>query len=555
MLASGGLGEIGERSRMRSYLAALRRVVNLVDDPDPRLLQTAFAALVLLDTLLRSLVGTPLDAARGPLAGLGLLTLTTLAVWVAPRVGSAVRHAPLLVVVLDLAAVGLVRLVPEGSAAGILVVLPALWLARLHGARGAGTAGLAAAAVVSVPGLLYVGLSGASLTRAVLPPLVAWLVGLGVASAVTRAESERRISTAILDTVDVGLVLLDAEGRYLRANRRHQDFIDLAFPDGHAGKAGQLGAVHHPDGRRVVREEMPSFRAASGEEYSDIRIWCGDDPLTRRALSVSARTLRDDQGRRVGAALAYKDITDLLSALEAKDEFVSTVSHELRTPLASIAGYVEVLLGREDLPAAAADHLRVVERNAVRLDRLVGDLLATAQAGSGPLPVHRTESDLAVLVREAVEVATPAAEAAGVDLDQRCPASLPVHVDPRRIGQVLDNLLSNALKHTGAGGRVCVEVTERPADGQDGQDGQGGLVELAVSDTGTGIPPEDLDRLFVRFHRSSTSRDLAIPGLGLGLCIARDIVAAHGGRIEVDSEVGVGTTVRVLLPRQAPADP
>ncbi|WP_300644196.1 cell wall metabolism sensor histidine kinase WalK [Nocardioides sp.] len=537
---------------MRSYLAALRRVVNLVDDPDPRLLQTAFAALVLLDTLLRSSVGTPLDAARGPLVGLGLLALTTLAVWVAPGAGSGVRHAPLLVVGLDLAAVGLVRLVPEGSAAGILVVLPALWLARLHGARGAAAAGLAAAAVVSVPGLLYVGLSGASLTRAVLPPLVAWLVGLGVASAVTRAESERRISTAILDTVDVGLVLLDAEGRYLRANRRHQDFIDLAFPDGHAGRAGQLGAVHHPDGRRVAREEMPSFRAASGEEYSDIRIWCGDDPLTRRALSVSARTLRDDQGRRVGAALAYKDITDLLSALEAKDEFVSTVSHELRTPLASIAGYVEVVLGREDLPAPAADHLRVVERNTVRLDRLVGDLLATAQAGSGPLPVHRTESDLAVLVREAVEVATPAAEAAGVELDRRCPGSLPVHVDPRRIGQVLDNLLSNALKHTGAGGRVCVEVTERPAESQGGQ---GGLVELAVCDTGTGIPPDDLDRLFVRFHRSSTSRDLAIPGLGLGLCIARDIVAAHGGRIDVESEVGVGTTVRVLLPRQAPAGP
>lgn len=386
-----------------------------------------------------------------------------------------------------------------------------------------------------------------------LPPLVGWLVGLGVASAVARAESERRISQAILDTVDVGLVLLDAEGRYLRANRRHQDFIDLAFPEGHAGRAGQLGAVHHPDGRRVTREEMPSFRASTGEEYDDIRVWCGDDPLTRRALSVSARTLRDEQGRRVGAALAYKDVTDLLRAIEVKDEFVSTVSHELRTPLASIAGYLEVVLGRDDLPERAVEHLLVVERNTVRLDRLVGDLLATAQAGSGPLPVHRAEADLTALVRQAVEVATPAAETAGIELDHRCPDGITLHLDPRRIGQVLDNLLSNALKHTARGGRVGVEVTEHP--GPDGPGGPGGHVEVAVCDTGTGIPPEDLDRLFVRFHRSSTSRDLAIPGLGLGLCISRDIVAAHGGRIEVESTVGVGTTVRVLLPVAERTDP
>lgn len=538
---------------MLSHLGRLRRSVSLVDDPDPRLLQAVFATLVVLDSGLRSSVGTPLDAAFGPLLGLGLLALTTLAVWVAPRAGSGVRHAALLVVVLDLAAVGLVRLTPEGSAAGILVVLPALWLARLYGARGAAVAGLVAAAVVSVPGLLYYGFSGASLTRAVLPPLVGWLVGLGVASAVARAESERRISQAILDTVDVGLVLLDAEGRYLRANRRHQDFIDLAFPEGHAGRAGQLGAVHHPDGRLVTREEMPSFRASTGEEYDDIRVWCGDDPLTRRALSVSARTLRDEQGRRVGAALAYKDVTDLLRAIEVKDEFVSTVSHELRTPLASIAGYLEVVLGRDDLPERAVEHLLVVERNTVRLDRLVGDLLATAQAGSGPLPVHRAEADLTALVRQAVEVATPAAETAGIELDHRCPDGITLHLDPRRIGQVLDNLLSNALKHTARGGRVGVEVTEQPDP--DGPGGPGGHVEVAVCDTGTGIPPEDLDRLFVRFHRSSTSRDLAIPGLGLGLCISRDIVTAHGGRIEVESTVGVGTTVRVLLPVAERADP
>lgn len=528
---------------MRSYLRAVRGLVDLVDDPDPRLLQSAFAALVLLDSVLRAAVGTPLSEGRWPVLGLGLLALTTAAVWVAPD--RLRRHRTVAVVVaLDLAATGLVRLVPEGSAAGILAVLPALWLARLRGARGASEAGIAALLLVSVPGLAYYGVEGASLTRAVLPPIVAWLAGLGVASAVARAESERRVSAAILDTVDVGLVLLDAEGRYLRANRRHQDFMDLAFPGGHAGRAGQLGAVHHPDGRTVQREEMPSLRASRGEEFDDIRIWCGDDPLTRRALSVSSRILRDDHGRQLGAALAYKDVTDLVRAIDAKDEFVSTVSHELRTPLASIAGYLEVVLDEEELPQRATDHLRVVERNTVRLDRLVGDLLATAQSGTGRVPLVRVPTDLADLVRQAVEAATPRAAAGDVALSHRTPASLVAVVDPHRLGQVLDNLLSNALKHTGPGGRVEVGLRVEAE-----------RLEIAVSDTGTGIPAADRDLLFTRFHRSSTSRDLAIPGVGLGLSITRDIVVAHGGRIELESEVGEGTTVRVRLPRERTGGP
>lgn len=521
---------------MRFDMRVLRTLVSLVDDPDPRLVQTGFAALVLLDTVLRAVVGTPLDRALGPVAGLSLLLLTTAAVWLVPRDRPHPGRSTL-VVVLDLAVIGLVRLVPEGSAAAILVVLPALWLARRHGARGAVIAGVAAVLLVSLPGLAYSGLDGAALTRAVMPPLVGCLAGLGVASAVARAESERQVSTTILDTVDVGLLLLDAQGRYLRANKRHQDFIDLAFPDGHGGRAGQLGAIQHPDGRVVTREEMPSLRASRGEEFDDLRIWCGDDPLTRRALSVSARTLRDDQGQVTGAALAYKDVTDLVRAIEVKDDFVSTVSHELRTPLASIAGYLEVVLDRDDLPDAAVDHLRVVKRNTVRLDRLVGDLLATAQARRGPVPLECARCDLALLVRQAVEAAAPAASAAGISMTCSGPDEVAVTVDALRLGQVIDNLLSNALKHTDRGGRVDVLLVV-----------EAGGVEMSVSDTGAGVPVADRDRLFDRFHRSSTSRDRAIPGLGLGLSIARYIVAAHGGRIELDSEIGRGTTVRVRLP-------
>jgi two-component system phosphate regulon sensor histidine kinase PhoR len=116
--------------------------------------------------------------------------------------------------------------------------------------------------------------------------------------------------------VDAGLVLIDRSGRYETINRRHHDFMALAFPDGHAGRSGQLGAVYGPDGVVLLsREEMPTYRASRGEEFDDVRIWVGDDTITRRALSVSARTVHDPEGGFAGAALAYTDVTDFMRAL------------------------------------------------------------------------------------------------------------------------------------------------------------------------------------------------------------------------------------------------
>ena len=124
-------------------------------------------------------------------------------------------------------------------------------------------------------------------------------------------------------------------------NRHHGALMPLAFPQGHAGQAGQLGEVYAEDGVAArAQHEMPTLRAARGEEFDDLRIWIGSDPLTRRACSVSARSVRDAAGPFVGAALAYKDVTDFLRSMRVKDDFVATVSHELRTPLTSIHGYV-----------------------------------------------------------------------------------------------------------------------------------------------------------------------------------------------------------------------
>ncbi|MEJ7795950.1 MAG: ATP-binding protein [Nocardioides sp.] len=362
-----------------------------------------------------------------------------------------------------------------------------------------------------------------------------------LAEARATIDRQRRMTEAVYDTVDVGLILIDSAGRYEHTNRRHRDFMTLAFPDGHAGLAGQLGDVFAEDGvTRLPREHMPTYRAANQEEFDDVRAWIGADPLTRRAVSVSARSVRDPDGTFAGAAMAYKDVTDYLRALEVKDEFVASVSHELRTPLTAVLGHLELLADAQDLPEELATRIEVIERNAVRLRHLVSDLLHVAQGPEGGLSIVRTESDLSSVVTDAVEAARPAATAAGLMLESDTPDRLPALVDPGRIRQVVDNLVSNAVKYSRPGGSVHVRLA-LVAD----------RVELTVADSGMGIDPADLDRLFTRFFRGAQAQELHIPGTGLGLHIVRSIVDAHGGHVTLTSEVDVGSAVTVTLPHVA----
>ena len=224
-----------------------------------------------------------------------------------------------------------------------------------------------------------------------------------------------------------------------------------------------------------------------------------------------------------------------------KDEFVALVSHELRTPLTSITGYVELVL---DEPALADEHRRfldVVDRNAARLLRLVSDLLLVAQIESGKLVLDLDDVDLEAVAAESLEALRPVAVAGGVDLRLEAATVPPVRGDRARLAQLLDNLVSNAVKFTEPGGQVVVAL------GRSGDD-----LTLAVSDDGIGIAAADQRRLFDRFFRARGAQQRAIRGTGLGLTIAAAVVAAHGGTIDLASQEGEGTTFRVRLPRAGP---
>ncbi|MDN4174443.1 HAMP domain-containing sensor histidine kinase [Nocardioides sp. SOB77] len=517
----------------RSWAAALRGVL-LASTVDPRAIQGGFVLLVGVDVVLR-LVGGVRPGLSLPAVAV-LVAVLLLLVTVVAR-GRLPARAVGAMLVVDIGVVGLARLAPDGGS-GLVAVLPALWLGRLHGRRGAVVTAVAAVALVTVPGLLYTGPEGINLSRSVIIPVVATIASLAVAGGMEQVEHQRRVSAATLDTVDVGLVLLDEHGRYVAVNRRHADFMALAYPAGHAGRAGQLGLVYDVDRvTRLGRESMPTYRAARGEEFDDCRIWVGEDPMTQRALSVSARSVLDEAGRFGGAALAYKDVTDLMRAMEVKDEFVASVSHELRTPLTSIVGYVQMLREDDTLTTQTARQLEVVDRNAHRLLRLITDLLDTAQIEAGPVGMRRTPCDLSALVSSCADAARPAYRAAGIGLEVAVPDALPMLLDRQRIEQVVDNLLTNAMKYSAAGTVVRVGLAV-----------EDGRAELTVVDRGIGISAADRDRLFTRFFRSRDAEDRSIQGVGLGLSITREIVEAHGGRVEVDSELGVGSTFRVRLP-------
>ena len=224
-----------------------------------------------------------------------------------------------------------------------------------------------------------------------------------------------------------------------------------------------------------------------------------------------------------------------------KDDFVASVSHELRMPLTSINGYLDLMLeDDEDFPATQRQYLGVVRRNSERLLRLVGDLLFVAQVDAGRISLEMTAVDLTGLVADAVEAVRPVAEEKHLELVADVePIEIP-QADALRLGQVLDNVLSNAVKFTPAEGSVSVRAF---------LDGTHAVVE--VEDTGMGIAPEDQARLFDRFFRTAAAGHMAIPGTGLGLAIAKAIVEGHDGTISLASEPGQGTTVRLELPAQS----
>jgi signal transduction histidine kinase len=344
--------------------------------------------------------------------------------------------------------------------------------------------------------------------------------------AVRSAREGTSVLRAVLDATPDAIALLHRDGSVLVDNPPMRAVRD-AF-GARSSAIDQQGAL------------VPLYDVQTDAERRDEISLVG----TPRTFARYVAPVHDGRGRLIGRLLALRDVTGEREAERAKDEFFALVSHELRTPLTAILGYVELLLGEDGAWSGQADgsadarrHLEIVERNARRLMRLVGDLLFAAQVETGTLLFDPGEVDLAQLVRDAVALARPQAEHAEIELEARIAEVEPCVGDRDRLAQVLDNLISNALKFTPAGGRITVGLEARD-----------GRAHLTVSDTGIGVPPDELPRLFDRFYRASNATARAVPGAGLGLTIVRAIVEGHDGAVRIRSTSERGTTFAVLLP-------
>jgi PAS domain S-box-containing protein len=389
-----------------------------------------------------------------------------------------------------------------------------------------------------------------------------------------RAEETVVQLAAIVESSDDAIAGTATTGEILSWNAGAERLFGYAADE----VIGKPVAILVPEERlHELRTVARRVNAGEGVKEHQTRGRRKDDTEVDVSLTISP--IRDSMQRVTGAAVIARDITqskrqqrqlqsllakervaraDAEAAQHAlaeqnerlreldrlKDEFISLVSHELRTPLTSIRGYLELLLdgGAGELTEDQSRFLAVVDRNSKRLMHLVGDLLFLAQVEAGKLALELAELSLDDIVAEAVEAAKPIADEKGIELRVTL-ESVPTMVGDRsRLAQVLDNLVSNALKFTAAGGSVDVRVSADCGDA---------LIEVA--DTGMGIAPAEQEYLFDRFFRSSEATERAIPGTGLGLTIAKAIVERHEGTIEVESAAGEGTTMRVRLPVRKPS--
>jgi two-component system, OmpR family, phosphate regulon sensor histidine kinase PhoR len=259
-------------------------------------------------------------------------------------------------------------------------------------------------------------------------------------------------------------------------------------------------------------------------------------------IELHAVATRNEAGEITGALVLFHDITELKKMDQVRRDFVANISHELRTPLSILRGYIETLLEHPQTSRAEVSRiLGVMDRHSKRLDLIVEDLLTLAQLESANPNLQLAPVDLASFFGEIVRDWEKKFASKRLKVSLHVPPDLPsIRADRTRLQEALYNLLDNAVKYSHEKGRIRLIARQR-----------NGEMELSVSDNGIGINKEDLPRIFERFYRVDKARTQdKIPGTGLGLAIVKHVAQLHGGRVEADSEVGKGTTIRVLLPMQ-----
>lgn len=356
---------------------------------------------------------------------------------------------------------------------------------------------------------------------------------------VTNKRREERLFRGLLEAAPDAMVIVDQTGTIVLVNAQVESrfgyergemigqSIEILVPERFSGMHAGFrdGYVSEPRTRPMGLAGDLYARRKDGSEFP---------------VEISLAPLETEDGLLVSAAV--RDISERRRMQEeadrVKDEFFATVSHELRTPLTSMLGYSELMADLEELSPQGQRFLSVITRSAERELRLVDDLLTLVAIEDSGLTIRTAVVDIEPVIRDAVEAARPRAEEVDIDLSLEIPGrSVQVAADRDRIGQAVDNLLSNALKFTPGGGTVRVRLAVDDVQ-----------AEIEVADSGLGIGDVEPRRVFERLYRSGSAVAQQVPGAGLGLTIALAIVKAHRGTLDVVKTDTRGTTFRITLP-------
>jgi two-component system sensor histidine kinase VicK len=346
--------------------------------------------------------------------------------------------------------------------------------------------------------------------------------------ALSENEQEREKLEAIVSHMSDGVIAVDSEKRILLMNPAAR--LLLGSADDPVGEPiDSLLILEEETERREDPERR--IRLIPGREL----YFKGPEGRTLRGYASPIRA----EGHNEGQVIVLRDITKEERQEQARRDFVANVSHEIRTPLTTIKSYLEALDdGAVEEPSLRSRFLQVIQNETERMVRMVADLLQLSRLDAGKMQWSFQSTDLVRMLDDVVDRFTFQCSQREISMYVEVALHLPqVHVDPDKLDQVLDNLATNAIKHTPEKGSVRLTAAQK-----------GDVVEVKVTDTGIGIPPKDLPRIFERFYRVDKARSRKYGGTGLGLSIAKQIIEAHGGDIWIESLVGEGTTVTFTLP-------
>lgn len=362
------------------------------------------------------------------------------------------------------------------------------------------------------------------------------------------AEAQSRRFSAILDSAGEAILALDCRLKVIEANPAAHTLLG-------AEPGSLLGKLLPPIAGTSALVSIAERCLASGAAITeDVNLYPGSEKTvhvnasllggTGDSVGASAGTAAVTAGEVSGIVLAVTDISVLKRLETMRTDFVANVSHELRTPIHLIRGFAETLRSSGQDRVEADRHLAIIERNALRMERIVEDLLTLARLEREPSGWLSVEScSLEDICQSAFENVKGQAEARSVRLESSIQPSLALTANPGLVEQALTNLLENAVRYSPAGSAVLLEAKARD-----------GTIELSVRDRGSGIPAPDLQRIFERFYRADKSRDRKSGGTGLGLAIVRHIALAHGGSVQAESWSGEGSVFTVSLPAAGPRE-